>query len=215
MVQESIIREFEEVGALLEGHFVLTSGRHSDRFVSKDMVSSDPQLVARLAATVRDTHPDWQGEFDVVAAPAVGAIAFGSALGAEFGTRFAFAEANADKTEMVFGRGFAKLIKGKRVLIAEDIITRGKTVRQMIAAVEKKGGTVFAVTLLWLREASDIEGYAVEPLVAKTLPTWAAEDCQLCRGGRPITTEYNKHGQEFLDEFGVDPAGWPANRRTY
>lgn len=213
MDQEAIIAQFEALGAVLRGHFVLNSGRHADTFVSKDMVSSSPTLLRALVEEITTTHPEWYEEMEVVAAPAVGAVPFGTLVARGFAARFAYAEP-ASETEMEFRRGFAKLITpGTGVLIVEDIITTGKTVRQMIAAVEKLGGKVVGVLLLWLRGENDLGNYPLVALVDKKLPTWVPSECPLCRNSVPITVEYNKHGQEFLNQYGADPDRWPANKK--
>ena len=215
MDQEAIIAQFEALGAVLHGHFVLASGRHSDTFVSKDMVSSDPNQLMGLVEEIASYHPEWS-EVDLIAAPAVGAIAFGTLVASVYERRFVYAEPSDEiKDELEFKRGFASFIKpGTRILIVEDIITTAKTVKQMIAAVEKLGGVVKGILLLWLRGENEIgQKYPLFALVEKTFPTWPPLECPLCIEVIPITTRYNKHGREFLAAYGSDPANWPSNQR--
>lgn len=213
--EEELVAEFERMGALLEGHFVLTSRpdgspnrRHGNAYVNKDVISSFPNDVYEIAGYVADQN-SWHGKVDLVVAPAVGAIVFGSMIANAAGARFAYAEPDGD--ELVFNRGFASLIKpGVRVVIAEDIVTSGSTVSKMIEAVQKLGGEVVAVIILWQRGEVDLKGVPIIALVKKEYSTSTAEECELCREGVRPNTDVG-HGAEFLEEFGDDPAKWPAN----
>lgn len=215
--EEVMIKKFEEMGALLTGHFVLTSRpddsphrRHSSAYVNKDVISSFPDVVEAIAIDLVDSER-WFRDIDVVVAPAIGAIVFGSMLASEIECRFAFAEPEDDK--MVFKRGFSNLINlNRKVVIVEDIVTSSGTLKKMIAAVKALGGEIVGVVVMWQRGPIEIsEGIKVVSLVNKEYPVYRAEDCELCHQGITPNTEVG-HGREFLLEFGTISTNWPANK---
>ena len=198
-------------GAVLEGHFVLTSGLHSGHFVSKDLVGTLPAKLERLAATIASAFID--SGVEVVAAPAMGAIKLGDRVAPNLGDDVisVYAEQAKDGS-FFFGRGFDQFIReGTRVIVVEDIITTGKTTRAVIAAVEKLGGEVVGIGLLWNRSQEEF-GVTLFACVSQNFPNYTKEECPLCRRRVPINTKANKHGVEFLGEYGEDPTEWPANR---
>ena len=211
LTEEKALELISSTEALHEGHFVLASGLHSGHFVSKDDVSTIPDVLEQLAHDIAEYF--WETYPEVVAAPAVGAIALGNRVAENRGllTRSIFAEQEGDK--FVFRRGYSRLIQaGTKVLVVEDVITTGKTTRAMIEAVNELGGKVVGVGLIWNRGQEDFE-VPVFACVNKAFPNFDPEKCPLCCEGIPIDTQVNKHGQEFLDKYEEDPAGWPANRK--
>lgn len=210
--EEFHLQLIQETEALRTGHFVLTSGKHSGRYVNKDDISTKPKILDSLA--------DWIVEFvwseslkvGVVAAPAVGAIAFGNRVAEQLGREVVsvFAEAEGDK--FVFRRGYERFIHpGVKVLVVEDIITTGKTTRAMIEAVEALGGEVVGIGLIWNRSTEEFF-VPVFACVSQTFPTYDPSECPLCQEKVPIDTQVNKHGREFLDQYGEDSDNWPANK---
>lgn len=198
MDQEEVIQRLTKIGAIVHGHFRLSSGKHSDTYVNKDTVSSQPSLLAELVEEMI-LRNNWDLDDLVVVAPAAGAVPIGVLVALELKASFAYAEAEG-KATMVFNRGFDQLITtGKTVLIVEDIVSTGATLQQMITAVEKLGGVVIGVAVLWLRGEVSFENYHLFSLVTRILPAWLEEDCLLCQRGEPINTEVNKHGKEFVD----------------
>ncbi|MEL7028657.1 MAG: orotate phosphoribosyltransferase [Pseudomonadota bacterium] len=137
MKTEDVLREFEEAGALLRGHFILTSGRHSDTYLNKSIVSTDPQRTERLCRALAEKIEDAVGKPDIVVSPAMGAIVFGYETARHLGTPFMFME----RAEGGFAlrRGFA-LDPGARVAIVEDIISTGLSAGECVAAVRAQGG---------------------------------------------------------------------------
>lgn len=214
--EEALIAEFERMEVLLTGHFVLTSKpegseyrRHSSAYVNKDVVSSYPYDLADIIDNLVD-EPRFKG-IDLVVAPAVGAIPFGVLLASAATSRFAYAELKDGK--MVFGRGFDLLVKAaKRIVLVEDIVTSGSTVKLMIEAVKELGKEIEKVVVLWQRGELNLDDVEVISLVKREYPVWIAEECEPCKQGiRPNTNV--GHGKEFLAEFGEDPANWPANKQ--
>ena len=139
MTSEDVLNVFREAGALLEGHFILSSGRRSPVFLQKALVFSQPELAARLCAALAKRVKAEFGDVDVVAGPAIGGIIPGYELARQLGCRSIFAERVDGKLE--FRRGFT-LAEGERVLIAEDIVTTGLSFRETVEALGRLPGKV-------------------------------------------------------------------------
>lgn len=207
---EEALALVKSTGALLEGHFVLKSRLHSGHYVSKDLAGVLPHKQRQIAVVIADHFRDAQ--VNVVASPAVGALTLGSRVAEELGeeVRFVFVEQEGER--FFLGRGYDQFITpGTRVLVVEDIITTGITVRGTMGAVKELDGEVVGIGLLWNRSTEEFD-VPVFPFVAKTFPNYEVHECLLCKEGVPIDTKANKHGQEFLDEYGPDPKKWPANK---
>lgn len=133
MTRDEVLDVFRQAGALLEGHFILSSGRRSPVFLQKALVFSDPKSSEKLCVSLADRLKERFGRIDVVAGPAVGGIVPGYELARQLGCRSIFAE-RVDGT-LTFRRGFS-IAKGERVLIAEDIVTTGLSFRETVEALE-------------------------------------------------------------------------------
>ena len=172
----------EQTGAVLRGHFQLSSGRHSDVFVQKFRVLEHPQLAQRLGADLAELFE----EFDAVASPAVGALVLGFATALAANARFIFAERVDDR--MTFRRGFV-LAPEERVLIVEDIVTTGGSAREVVDAVRAAGATPVGVGALLDRgdpaRPPDL-GAELRSLARLDVTSWAPEDCPLCLSGAPL-----------------------------
>ena len=139
--RDEIIAIFKESGALLEGHFILTSGLHSDAYFQCAKVFQYPWHAESLC---RDIAEHFQEDgIDVVVSPAVGGIVFGQEIGRLLGVRSIFAE-RVDG-QMTLRRGF-EINPGERVLLAEDVTTTGGSVKEVLEAVKGMGGDIIAVT---------------------------------------------------------------------
>lgn len=139
MTSEDVLEVFREAGALLEGHFILSSGRRSPVFLQKALVFSQPELSARLCAALAGRVVEVFGQVDVVAGPAVGGIIPGYELARQLGCRSIFAERVDGK--LTFRRGFS-IQKEERVLVAEDIVTTGLSFRETVEALAELPGKV-------------------------------------------------------------------------
>ncbi len=170
--------------ALLEGHFLLSSGRHAGRYVQCAQLLQHPDLAARvcadLAAPLRASVPPW----DVVVGPAMGAVTFAYELARALGVRGLFAERGAEGG-FVLRRGFA--IAGKeRVLVAEDVVTTGKSVREVIELLRALGVREVGVASIVNRSGRP-DPFGELPYwrcLDLEVPSWEAADCPLCRDGR-------------------------------
>ncbi len=137
MTDEDVLDVFREAGALLEGHFILSSGRRSPVFLQKALVFSQPDLAARLCEALARLVETRFGKIDVVAGPAVGGIIPGYELARQLGCRSIFAE-RVDGV-LQFRRGFS-IKENEKILIAEDIVTTGLSFRETVQALAKLPG---------------------------------------------------------------------------
>ena len=138
-----VLAEFEQAGALQRGHFILSSGLHSDTYLNKSIVSMYPERTERLcAALAAKAKALIAGDIDFVISPAMGAIIYGYETARQIGAPFMFVE-RVDG-EFQLRRGFA-VPKGARVLVVEDIVSTGLSARECIDAVRKAGADVLAL----------------------------------------------------------------------
>ena len=165
MTSEDVLAVFREAGALLEGHFILSSGRRSPVFLQKALVFSQPDLSERLCKALAEKLTATFGKIDVVAGPAVGGIIPGYELARHLKARAIFAERVDGK--LAFRRGFS-IAEGERVLIAEDIVTTGLSFRETVEALEKLPGEVVGGACIIDRSngkaAVDFPDYAADDL---------------------------------------------------
>lgn len=179
-----IMQVLEQKGAVLHGHFVLSSGRHSDLFVQKFRVLEHPGLAQRFGESIAGMFDDG---FDLVACPAVGAVVLGFTTALAAGSRMIFAE--RAEGEMAFRRGF-QVGPRERVLIVEDVVTTGGSAREVVDLARASGGTVVGVGALIDRtEPSSPPDLTVpfKALLKVPAKSWEPEECPLCRAGEPVT----------------------------
>ncbi|WP_084399970.1 orotate phosphoribosyltransferase [Henriciella aquimarina] len=174
MTSEDVLEVFREAGALLEGHFILSSGRRSPVFLQKALVFSRPDLSARLCAALAERVKAEFGQIDVVAGPAVGGIIPGYELARQLGCRAIFAERSDGK--LSFRRGFS-IEDGERVLVAEDIVTTGLSFRETVEALDALPGEVVGGSCIIDRSngAADV-GCKLVSLAQVDFPDYAADD---------------------------------------
>jgi orotate phosphoribosyltransferase len=173
----------EQKGAILHGHFKLTSGRHSDLFFQKFRVLEHPRLAQRFGESLAEAFGH---EFDVVASPAVGAVVLGFATALASDARFVFAE--REGKDMKFRRGF-QLRPRERTLVVEDVITTGGSAYEVVDLVRKAGAEPIGVGVLIDRgdpSKPTSFGVPVQSLLKLETTSWAPEDCPLCADGVPL-----------------------------
>jgi orotate phosphoribosyltransferase len=173
----------ENKGAILHGHFELSSGRHSDLFFQKFRVLEHPRLAQRFGESIAEA---FGRHFDVVASPAVGAVVLGFATALAADARFVFAEREGDVLK--FRRGF-ELGPRERTLIVEDVITTGGSAHEVVDLVRKAGAEPVGVGALIdrgdpTRPASF--GVTVQSLLKLESTSWAPDECPLCSDGVPL-----------------------------
>ncbi|WP_347717742.1 orotate phosphoribosyltransferase [Sphingomonas sp.] len=175
MTQDEIIAEFRAAEALLDGHFILSSGLHSPRYLQCARVLMDGARAERLARALAARLPaDIRDAVDAVVAPAMGGVIIGHEMGRALGKPAMFVE----RPDGVFHlrRGFA-LTPGAKVLMVEDVVTTGLSSREAIAAIEAAGGTVIGAASLVDRSNGKVElCVPYTPLIRLDVPTYAAND---------------------------------------
>jgi orotate phosphoribosyltransferase len=174
LTTDEVLAEFRAAGALLEGHFLLSSGLHSPVYLQCARVLMDPARAARLAqAVVAGLPAEVRASIDVVVSPAMGGIIIGHEVGRALGKDAMFLE----RPEGTFHlrRGFA-LEPGARVLMVEDVVTTGLSSREAIAAVAREGAEVIAECAIIDRSCGSVDlGVPFYPLLAIDFPTYAPD----------------------------------------
>jgi orotate phosphoribosyltransferase len=175
MTEDEVLAEFRASGALLEGHFKLSSGRHSGHYLQCARVLMNPARAARLAeAVVAGIPANVRTRIDVVVSPAMGGIIIGHEIGRALGLDALFLE----RPEGIFHlrRGFA-LAPGAKVLMVEDVVTTGLSSREAIAAVAREGAEVIGECAIIDRSCGSVDlGVPFYPLLAIDFPTYDEND---------------------------------------
>ena len=175
MTDEEILSEFRASEALLEGHFLLSSGRHSGHYLQCARVLMNPDRAGRLAFSLAQKIPrDIRSQIDVVISPAMGGIIIGQEMGRALGKDAMFLE--RPEGEFHLRRGF-RLEPGAKVLMVEDVVTTGLSSREAIAAVAREGGEVIAEVALVDRSNGEADlGVPFFPLIDINFPTFADDE---------------------------------------
>lgn len=179
MTKEQALQIFKDSGALLEGHFLLTSGLHSPQYFQCAKVLQYPQYAEKLCRVIADHFRDQK--IDCVISPAIGGIVAGQEVGRLLNTRAIFAEREND--QMTLRRGFG-IKPGERVLAVEDVVTTGGSVREVIALAQELGaevvGAAFIVDRSGGHAAFDVPFFSV---FSMEVITYYADECPLCKAG--------------------------------
>ncbi len=175
MTEDEILSEFRNVEALLEGHFLLSSGRHSAHYLQCARLLMNPERAGRIAMAITQKIPrEVRGEIQVVISPAMGGLIIGHEMGRALGVDAMFVE----RPDGVFGlrRGFS-LSQGAKVLMMEDVVTTGLSSREAIKAIEDAGGVVVAAGAVVDRSAGSADlGVPFFPLIELNFPTYAPDE---------------------------------------
>ena len=183
MTSEEVLAVYKKTGALLTGHFLLSSGLHSEQYLQSALVLQQPDTATELCAALA-RHFKGSG-IQVVIAPALGGVFVSHETARALGVRALFAE--RVNGELTLRRGFT-IEPGERVLVVEDVITTGKSTKETIEVVKKSGGVVVAAASLIDRSGGKADiGVPYKSLVTLAVPTYAPEACPLCKaGGTPV-----------------------------
>ena len=180
--RDSVLTIFKDCGAILEGHFLLSSGQHSDRYLQCALVQQYPEKLETLCEALAG---EWSSEAPtVVLGPAMGGIVLAYEVARQLGVRGLFME----RTERGFElrRGFA-IGPEDRVLVAEDVVTTGKSVKEVLTVVHETGCSVIGVTSLICRNPTVDFGVPYKALATIEVASYAADACPLCKAGsRPV-----------------------------
>ena len=173
MTNDQILAEFRAAGALLDGHFILSSGLRSPKYLQCARVLMDPQRAERLAHALAEKIPEnLRAEIEVVVSPAMGGVIIGHEMGRALGRPAMFVERPQGTFEL--RRGF-DLPAGTKVLMVEDVVTTGLSSREAIDAVRRAGGNVIAEAALVDRSAGKADlGVPFLPLIRIDVPTYEA-----------------------------------------
>lgn len=175
MTEDEILSEFRSADALLEGHFLLSSGRHSAHYLQCARLLMNPERASRIAVAIAQKLPrEVRGDIGAVVSPAMGGVIIGHEMGRALNVDAMFVE----RPEGVFGlrRGFA-LQAGTKVLLVEDVVTTGLSSREAIKAIEDAGGNVIAAASVVDRSASKADlGVPFFPLIQLNFPTFAPDE---------------------------------------
>lgn len=182
LTDTDILDMLTQTHAIRKGHFQLTSGRHSDTYVQCARVCEFPGITNKLAAEAVARLPK-DLSVDFVIAPAVGGLVFGYAIANALNTRFIFAE--RQNGAMTLRRAF-EIAPGSRALVAEDVVTTGGSVAEVIAVVEACGGEVAGVVSLIDRGGDRKFDKPFYPLLSLNVESWEQSDCHLCAEGVEI-----------------------------
>lgn len=188
---EQVLEMFESTGALLKGHFLLTSGLHSERYFEKFGVLQHPNYTERLC---RELARRFAGDgVEVVVGPAVGGILLAYEVAKGLGVRSLFTEREGGK--MVLRRGFS-VREGERTLVVEDVVTTGGSVQETLDCLRDAGARVIGVGLLVDRSEHGADfGVKTESLLRMPTEAFAPDACPLCRQGAPMTQRGSRHIQ--------------------
>ncbi|ATW24866.1 orotate phosphoribosyltransferase [Candidatus Formimonas warabiya] len=179
--QDQALDLFRKSGALLEGHFVLTSGRHSDRYIQCAQVLRYPEYTAALCEEIAARFK--KDEIDVVVGPAMGGILVAYEVARHLGVENLFAERENGK--MTLRRGF-RVQPGQKVLVVEDVVTTGGSVQEVMEVVTGQGAQVVGVGLLVDRSGGKVDfGVKMEAVLTMEVPSWDPAVCPLCQEGSP------------------------------
>lgn len=183
MTEKEILSLFDKYGALLKGHFKLSSGLHSEKYLQCALVLQYPDIAEKLSKTLAKKFS--KTKIDVVVAPALGGITLAYEVARAFGVRGLFTERQEGK--MVLRRGFS-IEKGERALVVEDVITTGGSTKEVIGVVRASGGKVIGVGSVIDRSSQNLDfGVPFEALAKVDVETFEEKNCPLCKKNIPVT----------------------------
>lgn len=178
--KEEALKAFIDSGALMDGHFKLTSGRHSNKFMQCAQLQKYPDLNEKVTGNLAEIFNN--DNIDIVIGPAMGGIIAAYELAKQLGKPGIFAE--RENGAMSLRRGF-QIKPGQRVLVVEDVITTGGSVREVIEVVEKSGGIVAGVAVLVDRSNGKVTfGVKQAAVLTLDISSWEQAECPLCKEGR-------------------------------
>jgi orotate phosphoribosyltransferase len=180
---DNIEEIFHQSGAILKGHFLLASGLHSPIYWEKFRVLQYPNYTEQLCRLIADHFREQR--IQIVAGPTTGGIILAFETARQLGVRGIFAE-KTGPTERAFRRDFI-LNPGEQVLIVDDVLTTGSSIREVMAAVNKQGGTIIGIGVLVDRSEQEVEfGVPLFSCHRSITPTYLRTDCPLCAAQIPL-----------------------------
>jgi len=181
--QERVLEILKEAGVLLEGHFLLTSGRHSNKYLQCAKIFQNAKYSEELCEDLAKLYKD--SGVDVVIGPAIGAILISYEVSRHLGTPNIFAERDAAGV-MALRRSF-EITKGQKVLVVEDVVTTGGSVREVIALVKEAGGVVIGVGSIVDRTGGKVDfGVPFKAVLSVEVESFEPDKCPICANGIPV-----------------------------
>ncbi len=178
--REEAVKIFSVSGALMEGHFLLTSGRHSNQYMQCAQVLQYPTYTEQLARHIADKFEN--DGIELVVGPAMGGIIVSYEVARQLGVPGIFAERKDGKMEI--RRGFT-IDPGQKVLVVEDVVTTGGSVKEVMDAVKAAGGEVAGVAVLVDRSNGSVSfGVKQEAVLSMDIQSWEQTECPLCKEGQ-------------------------------
>jgi len=182
MTQERALEIFKEAGVLLEGHFRLTSGRHSNRYLQCAKIFRNTKYSEELCAALAEKYRN--DNIELVIGPALGAVQMAYEVSRSLQCENFFTERD-ENGKMALRRGFS-VKPGQRVLVVEDVVTTGGSVREVIELVKQSGGIVVGVGSIVDRTGGKVDfGIPYQAVVSMEVESWEPQDCPLCKAGAP------------------------------
>lgn len=182
LTENQVMEIFRETGTIMEGHFRLTSGLHSGLYVEKFRVLEHPRFTEVLCREIADRYRE--DGITLVVGPAIGGVIIAYEVARALGVRSIFCEREDGK--LTLRRGFY-ISPDDKVLVVEDIVTTGGSVKEVLAVVEASGAEIAGVGLLVDRSGGKVDlGYRTEALLTMQVTTYQPESCPLCEEGKPI-----------------------------
>jgi orotate phosphoribosyltransferase len=208
--QDEVIEILTKVGAILpNSHFVGTSGRHFDTYLTKDALFPHTKETARIGQLLAEVNKDLN--IDVVAAPALGGIILSQLVAYNLSQLknkeilSVFTEKTPDNNQ-VFTRGYDKYVNGKNVLVIEDFTTTGGSAKKVVESVKNAGGNVVRVSIMVNKDPAHVTaeefGVPFISLAELVVENFEPEACPLCKSGVPVNTTFG-HGKKFLESKGI------------
>ncbi|AZR73004.1 orotate phosphoribosyltransferase [Anoxybacter fermentans] len=192
MKREELLRILEETGALLKGHFQLSSGRHSEAYVQCAQILQYPWYLDKFCTALANLFND--REIDLIIAPAMGGVLISNGVGRALKKRAIFTE--RENGQMRLRRNFY-IQPGEKVLIVEDVVTTGKSVREVMEVVRNLSGKIVGIGSFIDRSGgkADFDGVKFKALLTLDLKTYMPEECPFCKAGVAVT----KPGSRFIN----------------
>lgn len=189
MTNEETLNLFEEAEALLKGHFLLSSGRHSDRYLEKFRLVENPKLLEPICESLANRFRD--DDIEVVLGPTTAGIILAYIYARILGVQGRYAESEGGVRKLRRGQS---LYPGTRILIVDDILTTGGAVRECIDIANHYQAEVAGIAVLADRTAGTTDlGYRLESALSIQVESWAPEECPLCRQKMPMTQPGSKN----------------------
>lgn len=194
MKQVEVLETFKSAGALLEGHFVLSSGLHSSVYLQCAIALQTPAVAAQFGEAIAAHFRE--NEIETVASPAIGGLIIGYEVARQLGVRFIWTE--REQGTMTLRRGFT-VREGERILVVEDVITTGGSTRDTINALTDSGGDVVGAASIIDRSGGEADvGVPRFSLATLTVPAVEPKDCDACERGDPVVKPGSRKVQESV-----------------